>query len=343
MTIYVVPFLIAFGVTYLLTPIIRHWAIAKGFYDKPDARKVHKGNIPRLGGVAIFLGYLAALAYSLEFTEEKWGLLVGTIILVLVGLVDDIKGIGPKTKLLGQVLAAAALVVNGVNIGWITNPWGNLIYLPEWFAIPMTIFWIVAFINIVNLIDGLDGLAGGICLIACVTILGVTVAMGQTETALITVSLAGAISAFLKYNFNPAKIFMGDTGSMLLGYTIGAISVIGVVKTATTVALLVPVIVLGVPIMDTSFAIVRRYMNGKPIFKPDKGHLHHRLLANGLSQKQAVLLMYVATIAFGIIAVIVAKFNATFGIILLFLLILCAIFVANKLGTLGKIYEKENK
>lgn len=336
MTIYIVPFLIAFVVTYLLTPIVRHWAKAKGFFDAPDARKVHKGNIPRLGGIAIFVGYLAALSYSLEFTNEKWGLLIGSIILVAVGLWDDIKQIGPKTKLLGQIIAAAVLVISGVNIDWITNPWGDLIYLPSWFSIPLTIFWIVGFINIVNLIDGLDGLAAGICLIACVTIFGVTVAMGQTETALITVSLAGAIFAFLKYNFNPAKIFMGDTGSMLLGYTLGAISVIGVVKTATTVALLVPVIALGVPIMDTTFAIVRRYMNGKPIFKPDKGHLHHRLLAMGLTQKQAVLLMYGVTVAFGIIAVIVAKFNVLIGIILLLVLILCAIYAANRLGTLGK-------
>lgn len=341
MTKYMVPFLIAFMVTYLMTPLVRYIAISMGFYDAPDARKVHTGNIPRLGGVAIFLGYITALLYSLPLDNEKWGLVIGTLVLVAIGLWDDIKEIGPKTKLLGQIVAAGILVFSGVSIEWITNPWGTLIFLPEWISIPLTIFWIVAFINIVNLIDGLDGLAAGICLISCATIFGVTFVMGQSDTAFIIVSLAGAIFAFLKYNFNPAKIFMGDTGSMLLGYTLGAVSVVGVVKTATTVALLVPVIVLGVPIMDTTFAIVRRFMNGRPIFKPDKGHLHHRLLAMGLTQKQAVLLMYAATIAFGGIALIVANFNSTLGIILLLSLIVCAVYVANRLGTLGNKSYKD--
>ncbi len=329
-------FAIAFGITYLITPAVKRFAIKSGAIDKPDGRKVHKGLIPRLGGLAIYLGYVGALLSSVSMTSEVIGLLIGSTVLVGVGMWDDMKQIGPKTKLCGQILAAAILVSSGVSIDWITSPSGQLIYFEEWFAVPFTIFWIVAFTNMVNLIDGLDGLAAGISLIACVTIFFLTLQMGQVETALITLSLAGAIFAFLRYNFNPAKIFMGDTGSMLLGYTLAAISVIGVVKMATTVALAVPVIVLGLPILDTAFAIIRRYMNGQPIFKPDKGHLHHRLLALGLTHKQAVLLMYGMTAFLGCVALVVVKVNLAWGIILISLLLLAGVYLALRLGVIGK-------
>ena len=329
-------FVIAFGITYLITPAVKRFAIKSGAIDKPDGRKVHQGLIPRLGGLAIYLGYIGALLSSVSMTSEVIGLLIGSTVLVGVGMWDDMKQIGPKTKLCGQIVAAMILVLSGVSIDWITSPSGKLIYFESWFAFPFTVFWIVAFTNMVNLIDGLDGLAAGISLIACVTIFFVTLQMGQVETALITASLAGSIFAFLRYNFNPAKIFMGDTGSMLLGYTLAAISVIGVVKMATTVALAVPVIVLGLPIMDTAFAIIRRYMNGQPIFKPDKGHLHHRLLAIGLTHKQAVLLMYGMTAFLGCVALVVAKVNLIWGIILIVTLLIVGVYLALRLGVIGK-------
>ena len=329
-------FAIAFGITYLITPAVKRFAIKSGAIDKPDGRKVHQGLIPRLGGLAIYLGYIGALLSSVSMTSEVIGLLIGSTVLVGVGMWDDMKQIGPKTKLCGQIVAAMILVLSGVSIDWITSPSGKLIYFEGWFAFPFTVFWIVAFTNMVNLIDGLDGLAAGISLIACVTIFFVTLQMGQVETALITVSLAGSIFAFLRYNFNQAKIFMGDTGSMLLGYTLAAISVIGVVKMATTVALAVPVIVLGLPIMDTAFAIIRRYMNGQPIFKPDKGHLHHRLLAIGLTHKQAVLLMYGMTAFLGCVALVVAKVNLIWGIILIVTLLIVGVYLALRLGVIGK-------
>lgn len=333
---YVIPFLIAFLVTYIMTPIIRHYAMRKGVFDVPDARKVHTGNIPRLGGIAIFIGYIIAVLYSLPFTQEVIALLIGTIVLTMVGIWDDIKPLEAKTKLVGQILAASVLVMGGVDIDWITLPWGGIWYFPPWMAAGITIFWIVSFINMVNLIDGLDGLAAGISLISAMTIFCVSLAMGQVETAVLTLCLAGATFAFLKYNFNPAKIFMGDTGSMLLGYTLGAISVIGVVKTAATVSLVVPVIVLGIPIMDTAFAILRRYMNGSPIFKPDKGHLHHRLLAKGFTQKQAVLLMYAVTLVFGVISLLVVYIQPLWGAILLGVVLAFAIYVAKCLDVIGK-------
>lgn len=342
MSMYIWAFAIAFVVTYAITPLVKRFAVQWGAMDKPDARKVHHGSIPRLGGLGIFIGYIAGLAYGVPLTSEIKGLIAGSCILVAVGMWDDIKQIGPKTKLLGQILAAVVLVLSGVSIDWIATSWSGLVYLSAWFAIPLTVFWIVAFTNMVNLIDGLDGLAAGISLIACVTIFFVTQQMGQTETAMITISLAGAIFAFLRYNFNPAKIFMGDTGSMLLGYTLAAISVIGVVKTATTVALTVPVIVLGLPILDTAFAIIRRYMNGQPIFKPDKGHLHHRLLALGMTQKQAVLLMYAITALLGCVAVVAARINIVWGVLLVLVILAAGIYVAARIGVIGKKSMEQN-
>lgn len=336
MSQYIVAFLIAFGISFCLTPLIKRFAIQVGAVDAPDARKVHSGLVPRLGGLAIFIGYIISLLYSVEVDTQIQLLALGTTILVGIGIWDDIKQIGPKTKLVGQIAAAAVVVLGGVNIAYLSNPWGDLIILPAWFSIPFTIFWIVAFTNMVNLIDGLDGLAAGISLIACTTIFAVAVMTGQVETATITIALAGAILAFLKYNFNPAKIFMGDTGSMLLGYTLGVISVIGLVKTAATIALVVPVVALGVPILDTAFAIIRRYMNDRPVFKPDKGHLHHRLLAMGLNQKQAVLLMYAVTAYFGVLAMIMAEYSFIVGMTMMMVSLVAGVYMAYRIGVIGK-------
>ncbi len=335
MTVYVFAFVIAAVVTYVFTPMVKNFAVKVGAVDKPDARKVHHSIIPRLGGLAIFIGYIASVAYSVPKSNYVWGLLIGSTALVLVGVWDDVKQIGPKTKLVGQIIAAAILVAFGIQVEFINIPGIGLVYL-DWVSVPLTIFWIVGFTNIVNLIDGLDGLAAGISLIACMAIFSVTLQMGQVDLACITLALAGAACGFLRYNFNPADIFMGDTGSMLLGYTMAAISVMGTVKTATAVAMVVPVIVLGLPILDTTFAIIRRKLNGKPIFKPDKGHVHHRLLALGLSQKQAVLLMYAITALLGCLAVVVAKVNIAFGFVIVLCILCICVYLAMKLGVISK-------
>ena len=274
---YVWAFVLALVITFALTPLVKRFAVAVGAIDKPDARKVHHGAIPRLGGLAIFLGYMGSVLFnnSIPHDHKLFGFVLGTVILVLVGIWDDIRQIEPKTKLMGQIIAAAILVAYDIRVDFINLPWGGVVYLKYW-AIPLTIFWIVGFTNIVNLIDGLDGLAAGISFIACIAVCAMTLQLGQIDLACIALALAGATVGFLRYNFNPAKIFMGDTGSMLLGYTLAAISVMGAVKTAATIALVVPAIVLGLPILDTLFAIVRRKISGRPIFKPDKGHVHHR-------------------------------------------------------------------
>lgn len=341
MTVYVWAFVIALIVTYICTPLVRTLAVKIGAIDAPDARKVHQVSIPRLGGLAIYIGYMVSLLYSVKDISSVKGLLIGSVILVAVGIWDDVKQIGPKTKLLGQIVAALMLPIFDNAIHFISIG-DHMLYL-EYLSIPLTVFWIVGFTNIVNLIDGLDGLAAGISLIACIAICIVTLQMGQIDLACITLALAGAACGFLRYNFNPAKIFMGDTGSMLLGYTMAAISVMGSVKTAATVGLVVPVIVLGLPILDTLFAIVRRRINGRPVFQPDKGHLHHRLLAMGLTQKQAVLLMYAITAVLGCVSIVAAKANFTIGLLLVVLILCACVWTATRIGIIAKDNEVDRK
>lgn len=341
MTVYVWAFVIALIVTYICTPLVRTLAVKIGAIDAPDARKVHQVSIPRLGGLAIYIGYMVSLLYSVKDISSVKGLLIGSVILVAVGIWDDVKQIGPKTKLLGQIVAALMLPIFDNAIHFISIG-DHMLYL-EYLSIPLTVFWIVGFTNIVNLIDGLDGLAAGISLIACIAICIVTLQMGQVDLACITLALAGAACGFLRYNFNPAKIFMGDTGSMLLGYTMAAISVMGSVKTAATVGLVVPVIVLGLPILDTLFAIVRRRINGRPVFQPDKGHLHHRLLAMGLTQKQAVLLMYAITAVLGCVSIVAAKANFTIGLLLVVFILCACVWTATRIGIIAKDNEVDRK
>ena len=344
MLVYVVPFFIALAISYVLTPGVKNLAIKVGAIDKPNARKVHDHMIPRLGGLAIFVGFLCAVLYSMPMNHDMAGLLLGCTAIVCVGIWDDICNIPAKVKLVGLIVAAAIPVAFGIQIEWLTNPFGGaLIEINEILAVPLTIFWIIGFTNTVNLIDGLDGLAAGVSFIASISMFLMAVSLNQYLPAMIVISLAGAALGFLQYNFNPAKIFMGDTGSMLLGYTMAVTAVLGLVKTEATIALVVPVIALGLPIMDTLFAIIRRKMSGVPIFTPDKGHLHHRLLALGLTQKQAVLIMYCVSIVLGIVALIVANVSYQIGIVTVAIVLAVIIFSAKKIGILHKTTNSTHK
>lgn len=333
---YFVPFLIALIVAYVLTPGVKKLAIKVGAVDKPNARKVHTHAIPRLGGLAIYVGFMAAVLFCVPVRHELVGLLLGCTAIVALGIWDDICNIPAKVKLVGQIVAACIPIAFGIQIEWLTNPFGTLIVLPELVAIPVTIFWIIGFTNTVNLIDGLDGLAAGVSFIASVSMFLLAYTMNQYLPAMIIVAMAGAALGFLQYNFNPAKIFMGDTGSMLLGYTMAVAAVLGLVKTAATITLVVPLIALGLPILDTLFAIIRRKMSGVPIFQPDKGHLHHRLLALGMSQKQAVLIMYFVSIVLGIVALFVANVSYQTGIATVLVVLAVIIYTAKRLGILQK-------
>lgn len=341
MHIYVVAaFIIAVLVAYLATPQVIKIAVKSGAMDAPDQRKVHKNPIPRMGGLAIYLGFLLAVLViglgTAEFylSREIVGLLVGGTCILMLGIIDDLIQLSAKVKLLGQICSALMLVLFDIRIDWLSNPFGDMIYL-DYLSVPLTVLWIVSMTNTVNLIDGLDGLAAGVSTIAATTILLVALQQNFIAVAILTAALAGSALGFLQHNFNPAKIFMGDTGSMFLGYMLAAISVIGTVKSAATIALVVPIVALGLPIMDTAFAIIRRYSNGKPIFKPDKGHLHHRLLEMGLTQRQAVLLMYVISGCLGLSAIAVTEVTRGSAVVIILILLAGACIGAKKIGVLN--------
>ena len=326
-------------VSLLVTPAVILLAKRTGALDKPDARKVHKKPIPRIGGLAIYAGFMAAVIFvaikfglDAEMVRETVGLVLSGSLIVALGLIDDYKNLPAKIKLLGQIGAAALLVAAfDVRIDFITDPFGDYIYL-EWFAVPATMFWLVGLTNTVNLIDGLDGLAAGVSAIASFTIMLIALEQNFILVAVLTAALAGAALGFLKYNFNPAQIFMGDTGSMFLGFMLAGISVTGAVKSVATIALVVPVFALGLPILDTTFAIVRRVRGGVPIFKPDKGHLHHRLLSVGFTQRQAVLLMYVISALFGLSAIALTAVSSQIAVLILFVVVVAIFYGVKKLG-----------
>ena len=304
MPIYFWAFAVALLVAMVVMPAVILLAQRTGAMDAPNARKVHKKPIPRIGGL---------------------------------GLLDDYKNLPAKVKLAGQIFAAAVLVlIFDVRIDFITDPYGEYIYLDNfpipYLAVPVTMFWLVGLTNTVNLIDGLDGLAAGVASIASFTIMLIALEQNLILVAVLTAALAGAAVGFLKYNFNPAEIFMGDTGSMFLGFMLAGISVTGAVKSVAAIALVVPIFALGLPILDTTFAIVRRLRGGVPIFKPDKGHLHHRLLSVGFTQRQAVLLMYVISALFGLSAIALTAVSSQIAVIILLVVVAAIIYGVRKLG-----------
>ena len=339
MPIYIWAFAVALIVSMLIMPAVIFFAEKTGAMDAPNARKVHKKPIPRIGGLGIYAGFMAAIIFfaahanlDSEMIRETVGLVLSGSLIVALGLVDDYKNLPAKLKLLGQIGAAAVLVLGfDVRIDFVTDPFGDYIYL-EWFAIPATMFWLVGLTNTVNLIDGLDGLAAGVAAIASFTILLIALEQNFILVAVMTAAIAGAAVGFLKYNFHPAKIFMGDTGSMFLGFMLAGISVTGAVKSVATIALIVPIFALGLPILDTTFAIVRRLRGGVPIFKPDKGHLHHRLLSVGFTQCQAVLLMYVISALFGLSAIALTAVSCQIAALILLVVITAIIYGVRKLG-----------
>ncbi len=285
--------LIAAVITFALTPVAMRAAWRLGVVDRPDGRRIHDRPIPLLGGVAIFLGILVAVLPNLEVDRRYASILIGAGLICLLGVVDDRFGIPPLPKLLGQIACAAIPVATGMTIDSITIPliepstvsFGVLAY-------PLTIIFIVAVANVVNLADGMDGLAAGVCGISALTFAILALSLGRISAGVMAAAVAGACLGFLPWNFNPAKVFMGDSGALVLGFLLACVSIQGVMKTAAAHSLVFPLVVLLVPILDTSFVILKRLKSGQSIASADKNHFHHRLLRVGYTQRQAVGLLY---------------------------------------------------
>lgn len=308
--------LVAAVVSCASTPVVKVLAGKFGAIDVPkDSRRMHDHPIPRMGGLAIFFGFLAAVLVFVPLDAEKQGMLLGSVIIVVLGVLDDKYALPAKPKFLVQIVAALIAVMAGNRIEVLSNPnifssnqWWEL----GWLSYPVTVIWIVAITNAVNLIDGLDGLACGVSTISAATmlIIALQVRVSELDVAVMMAALVGACIGFLPYNFNPAKIFMGDTGSTFLGYIIATVSVNGMFKQYAIISFVVPFLMLGLPIFDVCFAVVRRLSHGQSPMQPDRGHVHHRLIDMGFSQKQAVGVLYVISAILGLSAVVLTAGGA---------------------------------
>jgi UDP-GlcNAc:undecaprenyl-phosphate/decaprenyl-phosphate GlcNAc-1-phosphate transferase len=312
---HLIAFLVAAVVVLWTTPDVRNIGLKSGQVDKPGDRKVHQRPMVRLGGVSIFTGTMMALitvwwlgGFSNLPPEKEWqilGVILGGLGFFLIGLADDLLSLSPFIRLVMQVIVAAGAWKAGVSIDFVTIPTMGIVHL-EWLSLPITVVWLVGMVNAINWIDGLDGLAAGVSGIAAVVMLVVALFMKQPAAALIAAALAGASLGFLRYNFNPAQIFMGDGGSYFMGFTLAAVSIVGLVKIPAFTAVLLPYLILAVPIFDMSAVILLRLRRGKSPFQADKRHLHHRLLSAGLSHRWAVLFIYSLTLWVGSLAMAIA-------------------------------------
>jgi UDP-GlcNAc:undecaprenyl-phosphate/decaprenyl-phosphate GlcNAc-1-phosphate transferase len=284
--------LVALAIVVVLTPAVAGMARRLGAVDVPDERRVHRIPIPRLGGLAMFFGIIVPSLAFLHLDRPVRGLLVGAAIATAVGAIDDFRGLRWWEKLAGQVLAAGIPPIFGIWVDHFTFPFLGVHGLPAGVGVPLTMLWIVAVMNMVNFLDGLDGLAAGVCGIAGLTFAVIALSLGKPVAAAFSAIVLGATLGFLRHNFFPARVFMGDSGAMLLGFSLAAVSVEGLLKTAATVALFFPLLVLAVPILDTGFVVARRLKYRQPITAPDRAHLHHRFVNIGFSQPRAVVYIY---------------------------------------------------
>ncbi len=322
---------VAFIIAFASTPIVKSFAQKVGAMDVPnEARRVHDHPIPRMGGLAIFFGFVISVVLFADITKQIQGILIGCVIIIATGAVDDIVSLNAWLKLALQTLAAIVAVLHGVVIEVLMNPIvfsdTQHLFLGV-LSIPVTIIWIVGITNSVNLIDGLDGLACGVSVISSVTMLVTALLVAEGNVAVILAALAGACVGFIPYNFNPAKIFMGDTGALLLGYVLATMSVVGMFKFYAIVTFAVPLLAMALPLVDTVFSFCRRLLHGQSPMHPDRGHFHHRLIDMGLTQKQAVSVLYSISAILGLLAVVLTTHSE-----IRFLLLIIAFCIAVIMG-----------
>ncbi|NQX70263.1 undecaprenyl/decaprenyl-phosphate alpha-N-acetylglucosaminyl 1-phosphate transferase [Paenibacillus alba] len=313
----------------LIMPWIRRLSVAIGAVAVPNHRTMHDSIMPRLGGLAIFLSFMSAVAifYSklVPALPGFWALLIAACVIELVGVLDDVYTLSAKWKMLGQLIAAAIVAFSGFTIDQIHIPFAYDIYFPGWFSILLTIFWIVGLINALNWIDGLDGLATGIAGISCLSLGIIAAITGNIPVLIISLTLLGSLAGFYLFNSEPASIFMGESGSAFLGFVLAVLSILGF-KQAVFVSFIIPLLILGVPILDTLLAMVRRGLQGRPLYEADRGHVHHRLTDLGVSRRSTVYTLYAVSAFLGICAIILTKASNS-GITLVMLLLLVALLI----------------
>lgn len=308
---YVIGFILSLVIVLALIPPLRKLAIRVDFVDRPTSRKIHKEPVPHLASIAIFLGFMIPyLILTRHWDREMAGVVAGSLLIMGIGMVDDwYKTRGkdfpalPKTVI--QVAAAVIVYFSGISFVGVTIPFiGHMIVFPEWLQFILTILWIFGVTTVINFMDGLDGLSGGVAGISALTLFVVAIAKGQSHSAVMAIILVGVALGYLKYNKPPAKIYMGDAGATFIGFMLGIIALDGAFKQVTVISILVPVLALGVPIFDNIYVVIKRYLNGQPVYKADRSQIHYRLISWGLSPKQAVVFIYLISFCLSLSSII---------------------------------------
>ncbi|MED5016105.1 MraY family glycosyltransferase [Paenibacillus chibensis] len=309
--VYVIGFILSLVIVLALIPPLRKLAIRVDFVDRPTSRKIHKEPVPHLASIAIFLGFMVPyLILSRHWDGEMAGIIAGSLLILAIGMVDDWyktrgKDFPALPKTIVQVAAAVIVYFSGISFVGVTIPFaGHMIVFPEWLQFILTILWIFGVTTVINFMDGLDGLSGGVAGISALTLFVVAIAKGQSQSAIMAIILVGVALGYLKYNKPPAKIYMGDAGATFIGFMLGIIALDGAFKQVTVISILVPVLALGVPIFDNIYVVIKRYLNGQPVYKADRSQLHYRLLSWGLSPKQAVVFIYLISFCLSLSSII---------------------------------------
>ena len=340
-------FIVSFAFTFATTPLVRRFAFKIGAIDIPkDTRRMHKKPTPRIGGLAIIFGFTVATLCFAQPSRQLYGTLAGAAIIAVMGVIDDCKNLPAKLKFVIQIIAALVVVFAGdIKIDVFTNP--NFLsdnpywVLPEWLSVTLTVIWIVFITNAVNFIDGLDGLAAGVSAIMSISLVFISIRVGEYSIAILGIALMGSCFGFLPFNFNPAKIFMGDTGSTFLGFMLATLSIQGVFKSYAVISFAVPLLILGLPLFDALFAMIRRILRGQSPMTADRGHLHHRLVDMGFSQKQTVFILYAISGVLGITAVLLAE-SGVLRALLLVICVLILLLIGSMLGKNSYVHQHQD-
>ena len=340
-------FIVSFAFTFATTPLVRRFAFKIGAIDIPkDNRRMHKKPTPRIGGLAIIFGFTVATLCFAQPSRQLYGTLAGAAIIAVMGVIDDCKILPAKLKFVIQIIAALVVVFAGdIKIDVFTNP--NFLsdnpywVLPEWLSVTLTVIWIVFITNAVNFIDGLDGLAAGVSAIMSISLVFISIRVGEFSIAILGIALMGSCFGFLPFNFNPAKIFMGDTGSTFLGFMLATLSIQGVFKSYAVISFAVPLLILGLPLFDALFAMIRRILRGQSPMTADRGHLHHRLVDMGFSQKQTVFILYAISGVLGITAVLLAE-SGVLRALLLVICVLILLLIGSMLGKNSYVHQHQD-